>query len=70
MKKIYPPIGYKFEDDNGVDASDEKAVLDLVLGLSDDQDFQNKASKDTHKHRLDFLQHNGFEFVEEEEENV
>ena len=57
MKKLYPPIGYKFESD--VNADSEEEVLDVIKGLSDE--LYERAKKHTHKERLQMLKENGFE---------
>lgn len=62
--RVYPPFGYMFADGDGVLVSDEEAILSLCTNLSDDPDFLENISNDTHAERLNFLRENGFRFEE------
>lgn len=75
MKILYPPFGYNFADDtkgvvkgaqgNGIDTSNQDAILHVCTQFVDDVNFVKAAEGMTHEERLIELTKIGFQTIEE-----
>jgi hypothetical protein len=62
---IYPPFGYKWNDDKVLESNDVQGVKKTAIGMSDDPEWQYAMRHATHRERLEMFKQNGFQFEKE-----